>query len=87
MASYELVIKVGSRPPMPWRRHSSTTERTWPTVRAGELKLVPWQPLICRSNSAGATHPASQSVGPVPAGAIAAIVPPSVRMSIRSPVP
>ena len=41
MASNELVTSVGSSPPMPWRRHSSTTVRTCTTVSVGELKLIP----------------------------------------------
>ena len=41
------------------RRQTSTTWRTLSAVSRSELKLWPSQPLICRSNSAGATQPAS----------------------------
>ena len=59
----------GSSPPMPCRRQARRRGGCRrPSVR-GELKLMPSQPLICRSNRAGATQPASTAVGLSPAGA------------------
>ena len=66
-ASWELVTSVGKSPATPWRRHSATTRPTSSVVNDGELKLTPPQPLICRSNSAGAAQPTRRS-GRVPPG-------------------
>ena len=57
------VMSVGQNAPMPCRRHSSATVRTCSAVSVGELKLMPRQPLICRSKNAGATHSPGLAVG------------------------
>src|SRR5262249_53901755 len=71
--------------PMPCRRQTSTTWRTFGRVRSRELKLMPSQPLICRSNSAGATQPACRSGSPT-GGPTLTMTPPPQMTSTDDPV-
>ena len=57
------VTRVGHNAAMPCRWHSETTSPTSSTVRVAEANALPWQPLIWRSNRAGATQPAERSTG------------------------